>query len=167
VESYLVKHRKQQSVSRNLKWYPWGIVAQFLKSFPLWIWVTSWVDLREETIGRGFILGTSRRRDKERQRYLDEFWDEFCAATHAGGKHVPDSICRVEHTLTVKWEVDFHDDFVPEYHELPQGVQDELLASIKVLEEFGPQLGRPRVDTLKGSRHHNMKELRFDAGGGV
>jgi len=28
-------------------------------------------------------------------------------------------------------------------------------------------LGRPRVDTLKGSRHKNMKELRFDAAGGV
>jgi len=67
----------------------------------------------------------------------------------------------------VKWDVDFHDDFVPEYHELPQDAQDELLASIKVLEEFGPELGRPRVDTLNGSRHHNMKELRFDAGGGV
>lgn len=67
-----------------------------------------------------------------------------------GRKHVLDSICRVQHTLTVKWEVDFHDDFVPEYHELPRDVQDELLASIKVLEEFGPQLGRPQVDTLKG-----------------
>lgn len=27
--------------------------------------------------------------------------------------------------------------------------------------------GRPRVDTLKGSRHANMKELRFDAADGV
>ena len=36
-----------------------------------------------------------------------------------------------------------------------------------MLEQFGPQLGRPRVDTLKGSRHANMKELRFDAAGGV
>lgn len=27
--------------------------------------------------------------------------------------------------------------------------------------EFGPNLGRPTVDTLKGSRHSNMKELRF------
>jgi hypothetical protein len=26
---------------------------------------------------------------------------------------------------------------------------------------------RPRVDTLKGSKHQNMKELRFDAGDGV
>lgn len=36
-----------------------------------------------------------------------------------------------------------------------------------MLEQFGPQLGRPYVDTLKGSRHANMKELRFDAGNGV
>jgi len=31
----------------------------------------------------------------------------------------------------------------------------------------GPTLGRPRVDTLKGSRHANMKELRFDADHGA
>jgi hypothetical protein len=36
-----------------------------------------------------------------------------------------------------------------------------------VIERFGPQAGRPRVDTLKGSKNANMKELRFDAGDGV
>ena len=66
-----------------------------------------------------------------------------------------------------KWAVDFHDDFVPEYNQLPIDVQDELLAHIRLLEQFGPQLGRPRVDTLQGSRHANMKELRFDAADGV
>jgi hypothetical protein len=35
-----------------------------------------------------------------------------------------------------------------------------------VLQEFGPQLGRPCADTLKGSRHANMKELRFSAADG-
>jgi hypothetical protein len=65
------------------------------------------------------------------------------------------------------WDVELHDDFVPEYDELPEDVQDELLALIEVLERIGPQLGRPRVDTLNGSRHANMKELRFDAAGGV
>jgi hypothetical protein len=35
-----------------------------------------------------------------------------------------------------------------------------------MLQEFGPQLGRPRVDTLNGSRHANMKELRFSAADG-
>jgi len=40
----------------------------------------------------------------------------------------------------VKWAVDLHDDFVPEYNELHSDVQDELLAHIKLLEQFGPQL---------------------------
>jgi hypothetical protein len=42
-----------------------------------------------------------------------------------------------------------------------------LLAHARLLEEFGPQLGRPRVDTLNGSKHANMKELRFNADDGV
>ena len=67
----------------------------------------------------------------------------------------------------MNWDVDLHDEFVPEYGELHKDVQDELLAHIALLERFGPQMGRPRVDTLNGSRHANMKELRFDAGDGV
>ncbi|MEN2978341.1 type II toxin-antitoxin system RelE/ParE family toxin [Tistrella bauzanensis] len=50
---------------------------------------------------------------------------------------------------------------------VPQPVQDELLASAKLLRVFGPQLGRPHVDTLNGSAFANMKELRFNAGDGV
>jgi hypothetical protein len=45
-------------------------------------------------------------------------------------------------------------------------VQDEILALSRLLAQFGPQLGRPRVDTLKGSRHANMKELRLSAADG-
>ena len=65
------------------------------------------------------------------------------------------------------WSVDFDDDFVAKFHAFPEDVQDELLACVTLLEQFGPLLGRPRVDTLKGSRHANMKELRFDAANGV
>jgi hypothetical protein len=67
----------------------------------------------------------------------------------------------------VNWEVEFHDDFNAEFDVLPREVQDEVLAHALLLERFGPQLGRPRVDTLKGSRHPNMKELRFNANDGV
>jgi len=67
----------------------------------------------------------------------------------------------------VKWEVLFHGEFDPEFECLPEAVQDELLAHAKLIEQFGPQLGRPRVDTLRGSGHANMKELRFDAADGV
>jgi hypothetical protein len=65
--------------------------------------------------------------------------------------------------LEKHWEVIFHDDFLSEYRGLSGKVQDELVA----LSEKGPLLGRPLVDTLKGSRHANMKELRFEADGGV
>ena len=65
------------------------------------------------------------------------------------------------------WDVEFHDDFEPEFDELPEAVRVELLAHAGLLEEFGPTLGRPNVDTLKGSDHDNMKELRFDADDGV
>jgi len=67
----------------------------------------------------------------------------------------------------VAWRVDLHDDFVAEFRVLPEEVQDELLAHVRLLEQFGPQLGRSRVDTLSGSRHANMKELRFEAADGV
>ena len=65
------------------------------------------------------------------------------------------------------WQVDLHDDFVAEFRALAEDVQDELLAHVALLEQFGPQLGRPRADTLKGSYHANMKELRFEAADGV
>ena len=67
----------------------------------------------------------------------------------------------------MSWTVRFADEFDPEFAELSLPVQDELLAQAKVLEQFGAQAGRPRVDTLNGSKHANMKELRFDADGGV
>jgi hypothetical protein len=67
----------------------------------------------------------------------------------------------------MSWTVDLHDDFVPEFQGLATEVQDELLAHIRLLKQFGPQLGRPRADTLNGSKHANMKELRFYAIDGV
>jgi hypothetical protein len=65
------------------------------------------------------------------------------------------------------WAVLLHDAFDAELNDLPEAVQDEVLAQMGLLKQFGPALGRPRVDTLKGSRHANMKELRFDAADGV
>lgn len=65
------------------------------------------------------------------------------------------------------WIVRFEDEFEQEFLALEQEVQDELLAVARLLAEHGPQLGRPYVDTLKGSKHANMKELRFDAMRGV
>jgi hypothetical protein len=67
----------------------------------------------------------------------------------------------------VEWSVFFGDEFAPEFASLSADVQDEALAVIDLLCEHGPQLGRPHADTLKGSAHANMKELRFSAADGV
>jgi hypothetical protein len=65
------------------------------------------------------------------------------------------------------WVVRLDDAFEAEFDQLAEAVQDELMARARVLEQFGPTLGRPTVDTLNGSRHPNMKELRFNADDGV
>jgi hypothetical protein len=67
----------------------------------------------------------------------------------------------------VGWIVEIGDEFLPEFEDLHFAVRNELLAYARLLQHFGPLLGRPRADTLKGSRHKNMKELRFDIAGGV
>jgi len=65
------------------------------------------------------------------------------------------------------WTVLLHDNFVVEIQGFKEELQGELLAHAQLLAEFGPGLGRPTVDTLKGSRHANMKELRFAWHGGA
>ena len=65
------------------------------------------------------------------------------------------------------WEVEQHPRFAEEMVDLEQTVQDEILALADALRRLGPQLRRPRSDTLKGSKHANMKELRFEAADGV
>jgi len=60
----------------------------------------------------------------------------------------------------MSWSVIFHEEFDAEFQALEEALQDELLAHAKLLQSYGPDLGRPTVDTLKGSKHANMKELR-------
>ena len=64
------------------------------------------------------------------------------------------------------WDVEFEDAFEAEFLAFEQEVQDALLAAARLLGDYGPQRCRPYADTLKGSKHANMKELRFDAADG-
>jgi hypothetical protein len=66
----------------------------------------------------------------------------------------------------VTWGVTIGEEVEPEFDVLREDVQTEILALSRLLQRFGPGLGRPRVDTLNGSRHPNMKELRFGAADG-
>ena len=54
----------------------------------------------------------------------------------------------------------FHPSFAPEFRALELDVKESLGDLFDDLRSSGPSLGRPSVDTLKGSRHANMKELR-------
>ena len=65
------------------------------------------------------------------------------------------------------WTVLLHAEFDAEAQTFAPEVRRELAAMIALLQQFGPHLKRPRCDTLKGSKHANMKELRFDAADGV
>ena len=65
------------------------------------------------------------------------------------------------------WSVEFDADFSEEFAAFSYNVQKEIFAHIELLEINGPLTGRPAVDTLNGSQYGNMKELRFNADGGV
>ncbi len=58
------------------------------------------------------------------------------------------------------WEVEFTDQFGDWFAGLSEQEQDFVATAVVVLQDRGPGLGRPMVDTIKGSRHANMKELR-------
>jgi hypothetical protein len=58
------------------------------------------------------------------------------------------------------WHVATTDPFDEWFAELDEGGQAELIAKVELLKLLGPKLGRPHADTVNGSKHANMKELR-------
>lgn len=60
----------------------------------------------------------------------------------------------------MSWEVETTTEFDTWFAGLDETIQDSILAAIAALEEVGPTLGRPLVDSVAGSRHSNLKELR-------
>lgn len=43
---------------------------------------------------------------------------------------------------------------------LDDDAKEAIFKNLLILKEIGPALGRPYVDSVKESRHNNMKELR-------
>ncbi len=58
------------------------------------------------------------------------------------------------------WDVEFTDEFEAWWDTLSAEEQQSIDAAVRLLEQRGPDLGRPLVDSIEGSRHPNMKELR-------
>lgn len=61
----------------------------------------------------------------------------------------------------MSYRVKFHSDFIPEWKELDMGLKERVGEVLDHLEDDGPFVGRPDVDTLSGSKHANMKEIRI------
>jgi hypothetical protein len=63
-----------------------------------------------------------------------------------------------------RWEIELTTQAERWYMGLDSDAAERIAASLDELEARGPSLGRPCVDSVKGSRHHNMKELRSIGG---
>jgi hypothetical protein len=64
----------------------------------------------------------------------------------------------------VPWEIELTDEARDWYLSLEQRDKERIAGPIDQLALHGPNLGRPDVETIKTSRHHNMKELRSRGG---
>lgn len=62
------------------------------------------------------------------------------------------------------WDVEFTDEFEVWWESLDEADQDAVAVRVVVLQQDGPNLGRPVVDRVHQSRHPHMKELRCEQG---
>lgn len=60
----------------------------------------------------------------------------------------------------MEWGVEYTDEFEAWWEALDEAEQESIDFGVRLLEEYGPMLRRPYSDTVSGSRHANMKELR-------
>jgi hypothetical protein len=67
-------------------------------------------------------------------------------------------------TLSMSWDVYFTAQAEEWMLALDDSDYEAMMAAIELLEEHGPTIGRPAVDRIDSSRHHNMKELRSFGG---
>jgi hypothetical protein len=62
------------------------------------------------------------------------------------------------------WQIEFTAEADRWYKGLSVEDTNRITAAMDRVQETGPALGRPFVDSIKGSRHHNMKEMRSSGG---
>ena len=63
------------------------------------------------------------------------------------------------------WKIIETETFRVWFKSLDTAAKEDIYAAALVLAQFGPSLGRPRVDVLQGSAFSNMKELRVPSNG--
>ena len=60
-----------------------------------------------------------------------------------------------------RWEVEYTDEFGDWWNGLTEAEQESIDASVRMLEERGPQLGHPHSSGIARSKHPHMRELRI------
>jgi len=71
-----------------------------------------------------------------------------------------DGIFHKGYIYHMKWEVEYTDEFSQWWLRLTEDEQVSVAASVKLLEERGPNLGFPHSSGINGSKHSHMRELR-------
>ncbi len=61
----------------------------------------------------------------------------------------------------MEWTVLFDEEFAEWLDTFDQDLRIKIASHVDLLEQFGHNLGRRRVDRVKGSAFSNMKELRI------
>ncbi len=69
------------------------------------------------------------------------------------------------HNESVKWEVEFTDEFGMWWKTLTESQQDDVARSVGMLADIGPALGFPYSSKVTGSRYAQMRELRTQSRG--
>lgn len=62
------------------------------------------------------------------------------------------------------WNIKQTEEFQEWFDSSDEKLQAEIIEHVGILGRMGPLLGRPYVDTIKGSSLTNLKELRFSCG---
>ena len=65
----------------------------------------------------------------------------------------------------MEWEVEVSDEFIRWWKILTESQQDDIAASIQLIEFCGPNLGFPHSSGIHNSKHSNMRELRVQSKG--
>jgi hypothetical protein len=60
----------------------------------------------------------------------------------------------------MRWEIEYTDEFGAWWETLREDEQESLAATVRLLEERGPDLRFPHSSGINGSKHAHMRELR-------
>jgi len=60
-----------------------------------------------------------------------------------------------------RWEVEYTDEFGDWWDRLTEAEQESIDASVRLLEERGPQLPHPHSSAIGRSKHPHLRELRI------